>query len=409
MVSPRVPWPNVSGWSVAVNATIDALVLSGAEVTFLAIDTSRHPGDISGLVDRCRMVRQFALDTDVRVSRAIRDTLRPPRTDEFGIAARAPYWVSRFASADVADRMGTVACESGPYDALVVEYLFALPVALRVANQLEQEFGRRPRVILRAHNVESVLQQRLARARGRFNPERWARSLLARQTSSWERAALDSVDAVACISDADRAIFARMGVVAELRTLIPAWTVVTGGDLPADSSVGFIGQLDYAVNVYSLAWFLDKIWPAVLQARPEAKFHIAGRGGTRPERWTRVPGVVYHGEVEDAIAFQQKCRVMVVPTLGASGLRIKLLEAMAAGRPVVTTSAGAEGLDIVDGKQVLVADDAAGFAEATVRLLADNDLSDSLVAEGRDFVATLSSLESSARDWSEICSPSGSS
>lgn len=402
MITPRIPWPKDSGWSVAVNATLDALVRGGAAVDLFAIDTSRHPGDITGLETRCGTVLAFALDTQIRRTQGIARTVFPTRTDRFGIDGRAPYWVSRFASMEVGERMADAASAFGPYDCVVIEYLFALPVGLRVADRLQQEFGRRPRVVLRAHNVESVLQQRLADELGLASPERWIRAITAKQTTRWERAALDAVDAVACITDADRDLFHAMGVRAELRTILPGIPTVPPAETVMEPRVGFIGLLDYAVNLASLEWFLERIWPLVRIEVPNATFHIAGHGGSVPERWAQTAGVEFHGRVADATTFEQSNRVMVVPTLAASGLRIKLLEAMAAGVPVVTTTAGAEGTPITSGEQAFVANDAADFARACVTLLTDSALAASVAERGRHFVAELSDEGSATRAWLEI-------
>jgi len=169
---------------------------------------------------------------------------------------------------------------------------------------------------------------------------------------------------------------------------------VTIPDLPESGWVcpspvaGFVGCMDYPPNVDAVVWFVRDIWPLIRRRVPDASFEIVGR---RPTRAVRVlgetPGVQIVGEVEDVVSFVRRFRVSVCPIRIARGLQNKVLEAMAAARPVVLTPTAATGLTAKDQIHYLIADTAEAFADQVVGLLADPDRCFRLGAAARRFAA----------------------
>ena len=145
-------------------------------------------------------------------------------------------------------------------------------------------------------------------------------------------------------------------------------------DLPVPKSkiVGFVGSMDYAPNVDAVRWFAEWIWPAVLAEHPEARFQIVGR---RPSaavrRLARLPRVTVVGEVTHVIDVLRTWQVSVAPMRMGRGVQNKVLEAMAAARPVVLTSRAASGLSQRDIEHLTIADSAPELADAVNRLLGD--------------------------------------
>jgi len=131
-------------------------------------------------------------------------------------------------------------------------------------------------------------------------------------------------------------------------------------------------------------WFADEVLPLVRAAVPEFTLDIVGSSPPPAvRRLARAPGVHVIGRVPDPRPWLRDAAIVVVPLRAGSGTRLKILEAWAAGRPVVSTTVGAEGLDAAHGRHLLVADDAPGFARAVRRLLADPRLRDRLAHAGR--------------------------
>jgi glycosyltransferase involved in cell wall biosynthesis len=138
----------------------------------------------------------------------------------------------------------------------------------------------------------------------------------------------------------------------------------------------FAGTLGYQPNSEGIAWFADDVWPEVLRAVPDAQLDIVGRApppgvlalGDRP-------GITVVGPVPTMRPYYDRAHAVIVPILTGAGVRVKIVEALSAGRPIVSTSLGWEGLpDVVPGEHLLVANEPAEFASATIRLLRDREL-----------------------------------
>jgi glycosyltransferase involved in cell wall biosynthesis len=151
----------------------------------------------------------------------------------------------------------------------------------------------------------------------------------------------------------------------------------------------FTGTMSYPPNVDGVLYFYTSIYPLIQAQIPEVQLAIVGREPTTVT-WelARDPSVKVTGYVEDVKSFIRQSCVFIAPIRFGGGTRIKLLEAMALGVPVVTTSMGAQGLDVQDGCHVLIADDPVTFAEKTIRLMADRDLRRRLAYEARQLVET---------------------
>jgi glycosyltransferase involved in cell wall biosynthesis len=150
----------------------------------------------------------------------------------------------------------------------------------------------------------------------------------------------------------------------------------------------FIGNLNYLPNRDALYWFADEVLPELRRAAPGAfRIRIVGSGRPRElRRLRRIPEFVLAGYLASIAAAYAGCEAVIAPLRAGGGTRIKILEALAWGRPVVSTTAGAAGLDLAHGAEVLLTDDAAGFAGACARLMSDPALRRALGARGRDAV-----------------------
>jgi glycosyltransferase involved in cell wall biosynthesis len=162
---------------------------------------------------------------------------------------------------------------------------------------------------------------------------------------------------------------------------------VSAASPPSAPVLLFVGFLGYEPNLDAARWFAEAVLPLVRQRRPDTQLLVVGRfespaavAGLRA-----ADGVTVTGEVADLAPVLAGARAAVVPIRFGGGTRVKILEAFAAGLPVVTTSVGAEGLSVRDGEQLLVADDPRGFAEACLRLLADPALAAGVAGRGRAF------------------------
>ena len=143
-------------------------------------------------------------------------------------------------------------------------------------------------------------------------------------------------------------------------------------NLTSDPSILFCGALDYSPNVDAIDWFVDQIWPSVHKQMPQARWKIIGKSpDARSKRWAKSAGVEFIGEVDDVRPYYQSSWLQVVPLRIGGGTRLKIVESLGMCCPVISTTLGAQGLDLTDGKDIVLADTEAAFAEAIVRILKD--------------------------------------
>jgi len=183
---------------------------------------------------------------------------------------------------------------------------------------------------------------------------------------SWDGCSVCTEDDVASLAaTGTAAALAKVPNVVERQRLAPR---------PPDGEfrVLFVGNLGFAPNSDGLGRFIDEAWPRVVRSTPSARLVIVG---LHPPAWlhalAKERGYELHANVPSLAPFYAGADAVIAPILFGSGTRIKILEAMAYGRPVVSTSLGAEGLDLVDGRDVLLADDMPRFADAVSLLASD--------------------------------------
>ncbi|MGQ9768776.1 MAG: glycosyltransferase family 4 protein, partial [Anaerolineae bacterium] len=165
---------------------------------------------------------------------------------------------------------------------------------------------------------------------------------------------------------------------------------------PQPNSLVFNGSLTYSANYDAMQWFLAQVWPRIRAQVPAATLTITGStAGVNLTGLALDDHVRLTGYVEDVRLPVAEAAVAIAPIRQGGGTRLKILEAMALGTPVVATAKGAEGLDVVDGEHLLLADDPERFAASVLRLLADDALAARLAADARRLVE-------GRYDWEQI-------
>jgi polysaccharide biosynthesis protein PslH len=243
-------------------------------------------------------------------------------------------------------------------------------------------------VCLDEHNIEYDIVKRTAEAevgtiRRAYSAVNW-RKLRAEEHKAWRR-----FDGVVLTSARDEAML-RADEPGTLTAVVPNGVDVeafTPRETPEDPfTVLFFGALHYYPNVDALEYFLREIWPTIKAEEPSARFCILGRNPPSfVEAWLD-RGVEVLGFVEDVRPYIARASVVIAPLRIGGGTRLKVLEAMSLAKAVVSTTLGAEGLDVTHGENILIADDSDAFAQKTILLLSDAALAKRLGTAARTLV-----------------------
>ena len=251
--------------------------------------------------------------------------------------------------------------------------------------------------VLFEHNVETTLWRRRAAAE-RHLVKRAAYAIEARKMERFERRAVARFDHVVAVSAVDRNELTAFTDRARI-TVVP-----TGVDLeqfgrvrltePKSPLVIFLGSMDWEPNIGGVEWFCAEVWPRVLAAVPGARMRIVGRKPHARVQRLACATVEVTGAVPSVLDHLGEAAVFVVPLLVGGGTRLKIFEGMAAGRAVVSTTIGAEGLDVSHGENILIADDSASFSTEVIRVLTDHAL--------RRRLGRAAATHAGRHDWSGI-------
>jgi glycosyltransferase involved in cell wall biosynthesis len=361
MVVKAIPYPPGEGSAMRSWEVIRALAANGHSVDLLSFG---QPADIESaggaLRQVCRSVEVLPhvlpnLSSTARYWHRLGRLLSPT---PYSVAIlRSPVMTKRIAQLLRENAFDIVMCES--------LYLFDnLPLYLPVP------------VILDCHNVESLLLRRFLGSEP--NPAKRAYVRLEwAKLHRWERGVVLRASLVMVCSEHDRAVMTAMCPGARL-TVVPNIIDVTGY-VPSDGDDGdgftilYSGAMDWYPNQDAVRYFVEDIWPEVRRLVPGARFRVAGRHPSMElrRRLEGVAGVELAGAVPDMRAEVRRAAVCVVPLRIGSGTRLKILEAAALAKAIVSTRVGAEGLDFVDGREILLADEPRAFARAVADLATD--------------------------------------
>ena len=260
--------------------------------------------------------------------------------------------------------------------------------------------------LLFQHKIEAQIYERHAQNASGWLMRKFM-GLQWRKMRRFEAAAGNHFNAQVAVSDADREHFENVFGWQNARTIDTAvdtnYFQPNGTSEKADR-VLFLGSLDWLPNTDGLRFFVENTWPLIRAARPTAQFDIVGRNPSKAvERLTQHPGVNLVGTVPDVRPHLAAAAVVVVPLLVGGGTRIKIFEAMAMRKAVVSTSLGAEGLDVRSGEHLMICDEPSDFADCVVRLLTDTNERNRIAENAVQLVQQKYGAETVARQFETIC------
>jgi len=299
-----------------------------------------------------------------RTARGVRNALR--------LARRVPPLLDRFAGFEAEiDR----AIGGRKYAIGIIEHFWCAPYLRQIAPACAE-------TVLDLHNIESVLHARCAAVDG--GAEAAAHRIFAKAGLRLERVWLPRFSQILTPSKEDATLVLERAPGARVTVYPNAIPLPAAPAGPRDHALVFSGNLEYHPNQSAVRFFRQQVWPRLRERWPQLVWRLVGKNPHAVRPWTcDDPRIEVRGAVPDAIPELARAQVAVVPVLAGSGTRLKILEAWGAALPVVSTTLGAEGLPVENGRNILLADGTDRFTEAVSDLLESAQLRQELGCAGR--------------------------
>ena len=367
----KPPLPARDGGCIAMNNITQGLLAAGHKVKILTIFTQKHDFDPETLPPaylEATGIEGVYVDTRINAVDAFANFITSDS-----------YNISRFFSTDYDIKL-TKLLHKEDFDIIHLESLFMTPYLGTIRRICDTP------IVLRSHNLEFIIWEKIARGT-RNIAKRAYLNYLSKKLRNYELSMLNEVSGIAAISEEDKRRFLALGVKKRIRTIpfgvnFPDYAPQIPGE--TELALFHLGAMDWEPNLEGILWFLEDIWPRIHQTYPELKLYLGGRNMPEDMMNASYPGVTMVGEVENAMEFIRSKAIMIVPLLSAGGIRVKIIEGLALGKAVISTTLGAEGLDCTNEKNIMLADRADEWVEAIGKLITNEALLKSLSEMGRE-------------------------
>jgi polysaccharide biosynthesis protein PslH len=356
----KAPFPPNDGSSIAIYNMGTGFISNGVELHVLTINTKKHfkPDDqVPQDYRKKSNYRSVYENTDVSLTGALAN-----------LFSSQSYFVSRFYFKDFENAL-IEKLKANTFDIIQLEGLFVatyIPVIKKFSKA---------KIVLRAHNVEYLIWERHLKNE-RSALKKWYLGLQTKRLKHFELQCFNSLDAIVTITDYDKSVFEKEGFQK------PVYTCITGVDVSLyrqkksekvkPKSIFHFASMDWMPNQEAVQWFLENCWRDIVKEVPEVKLVLAGRYMPRQLLDLKHPNIEVVEKVDNSAVFYNEHEIMLVPLLSGSGLRIKIIEGLAYGKAIVSTSVGAEGINYTNEKNILIANSPQDFSKSVITLLKDS-------------------------------------
>lgn len=354
----KPPYPPVDGGTMAMNSVTKGLLSNGHDVKVLSVCSKKHPVILDRIDPEYKARTKFeAVEIDLSIH---------PLDAAVAMLCGESYHVKRYIDKNFEKKL-TEILDSEEFDIVHIESVFLTPYVATIRRHSDAC------VVLRAHNVEYNIWQQMSKECC-HGLKRWYLKKLALALRVYETEHLNDYDGIVCITDEDAEIFKKSGCRKPI-TGIPFGITLkeTEQTVETPGTLFHIGSMDWMPNDRSIRWFLKEVWPILHEELPAIKLYLAGRKMPDDLMDMKLDGVTVLGEVDDATQFMAGKQINIVPLLAGSGIRIKIIEAMALGKTVISTHVGAAGIRYTDGKNLLIADTPQEFISHIRRCTEDEE------------------------------------
>ncbi len=367
----KVPFPLKDGESIAVTQLAKGLVSQGCNIHLLSFNSIKHKVNI---IKARESMTHYSLFESVPLDNRVK-----PFPAFFNLFSDTSYNIIRFYSKEFIKYL-KILLRKHNYDVIIVESLF-----MTLYIDTIKEFSE-AKIVMRSHNIEFQIWDRLAS--NEINVfKSWYLRLLTRRLKNYELEMAPKYDLIVTISSNDQKYFEELSITNKIITIPTGVDMKTYKDCKKQLSnpirFFFLGSLDWAPNIEGLKWFINKVW---INKNFNAHLYIAGRNCPEWLFNIDIKDISVKGEIDDAHEFICDNDIMIVPLFSGSGIRIKIIESMAIGKPVISTDIGREGINAMDGEEIIIANNKEEYLKAMKDVVEGNIMSSSISTKGQEFI-----------------------
>ncbi len=370
----RSPYPPADGGTIAMYNMAKALKKAQAHVKILAFNTKKHFVDPAGIpVD---------VVSDFNPEFVYLDATVKPLPALFNLVSGSSYNVSRF-NTNLFRQTLEQLLDREEFDVIQMESLFMTPYLNTIRKKTKAK------IILRSHNVEFLIWQRLA-ASEKNSIRKWYLQLLSTRLKNYEREIVNNFDGIIALTEEDKKLYLQLGASVPIKVSpIGLDTETYSVNYNAPLSIVHLGSMDWLPNIEGVEWFLETVYPKLIQRFPNSVVSLAGK--SMPEKiYSLATGNLHiEGRIDDAKKYLLDKQIMIVPLLSGGGMRVKIIEGMTMGKTIVSTTIGAEGIQYENNKNILIADSPEAFLDAISKCIKDPELAFSIGREARKLAETV--------------------
>ena len=344
IISHKPPYPKVDGGSIAIAQVLEALLEQGCHVTFLCMETDKHPSQTS-ITNTNLNFKAIYVNTKLKIALAFSNMF-----------TKKSYVLSRFNQKVFRKALKKI-LKTHTFDTILFESLFTSDY-LNTVNEHSNA-----KKLYRAHNIEHhIWFEQSNQNKNIF--KKWYLNIQSERLKNEEIKFWNNIDSILSISETDR-----LHIIQECPT--PTHTIglhiekrhLQHNDQSTKVDFFHLGAMNWLPNQDGMNWILKDVFPKVKQTEKSAEIHLAGRAMPNRLKSHIQDGYYNHGEVSNAIDFMSKHKVMLVPLFSGSGIRVKIIEGMSLGKCIISTSIGVKGINCSKNKNILIANTENEFIE----------------------------------------------
>lgn len=357
LIAHKNPYPPNDGGSMGIYTMIDGLLLNKVQLDVLLMNPSRifKPFDESKVPSNIHFIKAININTDIRPLKMLINLL----------FQKESYFVTRFYDKNFESELISL-LQNNSYDIIQLESIFSA-VYLPIIKKYSQA-----KIVLSAHNVEYQIWERLAREEKNLL-KKWYLQIQSKRLKIFEEQVLKNADGITAVTELDKQHILRWignkPIVITPNGMNIKNFEVAPFEQQKVNTLFYLGSLDWMPNQQGVVWFLDNVWPKVLQQNSNIHLIVAGKKIPDWLKNRKEKNVRYYSDVPDTRELYHQYAIMIVPLLAGSGIRVRIIEGMAYGKCIVSTSIGAEGVPYTDKKNIVIADQPDDFANAIIHLI----------------------------------------